>query len=100
MAEASDAATRNQALTLLTAVANLFPDQVLKHVVDILSVIGTSTMTQVCNGLLHYGCISGHCKCMLQKLYSNRLCCVMRTLQNLIGKKGYKLFPGCNDSLE
>jgi hypothetical protein len=47
VAEASDVALRNQALTLLTAISRVSPDLVLKHVIDILTAIGASTITQV-----------------------------------------------------
>ncbi|CAM6046465.1 unnamed protein product [Sphagnum compactum] len=46
VAEASDVALRNQALTLLTAISRVSPDLVLKHVIDILTAIGASTITQ------------------------------------------------------
>ncbi|KAG0589672.1 hypothetical protein KC19_1G038600 [Ceratodon purpureus] len=46
VADASDAATRNQALMLLTAIARIFPQKVLNHIVDLFSVIGSSTITQ------------------------------------------------------
>lgn len=48
VADTSDAATRNQALMLLTAIARAFPQKVLNHIVDLFSVIGASTITQVC----------------------------------------------------
>jgi U3 small nucleolar RNA-associated protein 10 len=48
VADASDTATRNQALMLLTAIARIFPQKVLNHIVDLFSVIGASTITQVC----------------------------------------------------
>lgn len=42
-------ATRNQALALLTAAGNLFPQKILSQVINIVSVIGTSVVTQVCS---------------------------------------------------
>lgn len=48
VADTSDPASRNQALMLLTTIARVFPEKVLNHIVDLCSVIGASTITQVC----------------------------------------------------
>lgn len=45
--KAEDGTTRNHALALLTSLGRLLPDAVLKHLIDILSVVGESTLTQV-----------------------------------------------------
>lgn len=42
-----DAATRNHVFSLLTAVAKIMPDRILDHILDILTVIGESAVTQV-----------------------------------------------------
>ncbi|CAM6083052.1 unnamed protein product [Calypogeia fissa] len=44
--KAEDGTTRNHALAVLTSLARLIPDAVLKHLIDILSVVGESTLTQ------------------------------------------------------
>ncbi|BBM97494.1 U3 small nucleolar RNA-associated protein 10 [Marchantia polymorpha subsp. ruderalis] len=44
--KATDAATRNYALALLTSLGKLIPQEVLKHVIDILGVVGESSVTQ------------------------------------------------------
>ncbi|XP_076945325.1 uncharacterized protein At3g06530-like [Bidens hawaiensis] len=41
-----DAATRNHVFSLLTAVAKIMPDRILDHILDILTVIGESAVTQ------------------------------------------------------
>lgn len=46
VANTSDSTTRNQALMVLIAIARVFPQKVLKHIVDIFSVVGSSTITQ------------------------------------------------------
>ncbi|KAL3521384.1 hypothetical protein ACH5RR_019533 [Cinchona calisaya] len=43
---ASDAVTRNHALSLFSAVAKVIPDKVLDHILDILNVIGESAVIQ------------------------------------------------------
>lgn len=44
---ADDAATRNHVFSLLSAVAKVIPDRILDHILDILTVIGESAVTQV-----------------------------------------------------
>ncbi|KAI3712588.1 hypothetical protein L1987_71147 [Smallanthus sonchifolius] len=41
-----DAATRNHVFSLLSAVAKVIPDRILDHILDILTVIGKSAVTQ------------------------------------------------------
>lgn len=41
-----DAATRNHVFSLLSAVAKVIPDRILDHILDILTVIGESAVTQ------------------------------------------------------
>ncbi|XP_076957841.1 uncharacterized protein At3g06530-like [Bidens hawaiensis] len=41
-----DAATRNHVFSLLTAIAKIMPDRILDHILDILTVIGKSAVTQ------------------------------------------------------
>jgi len=53
VADTSDSTNRNQALMLLTAIARVFPQKVLHHIVDLFSVIGASTITQVCFSILY-----------------------------------------------
>lgn len=42
-----DGVTRNHVLTLLTSVAKLVPNRILDHILDILTVIGESAVSQV-----------------------------------------------------
>lgn len=44
---AKDAMTRNHVFSLLSSIAKLIPDKVLDHILDILTVIGESAVTQV-----------------------------------------------------
>ena len=44
---AKDSTTRNHALSLMTALGRLLPDQVLDHVIDIFTIMGESTIIQV-----------------------------------------------------
>lgn len=43
---AKDSTTRNHALSLMTALGRLLPDQVLDHVIDIFTIMGESTIIQ------------------------------------------------------
>lgn len=43
---AKDSTTRNHALSLMTALGRLLPDQVLDHVIDIFTIMGKSTIIQ------------------------------------------------------
>lgn len=45
---ARDATARNHVFSLLSTIAKLIPERVLDHIIDILTVIGESTVTQVC----------------------------------------------------
>ena len=42
-----DAATRNHVFSLLSAIAKVIPDRILDHILDILTVMGESAVTQV-----------------------------------------------------
>ena len=46
---ANEINTVNQALSLLTTVAQACPDIVLKHVITVFSILGETTMVQVCH---------------------------------------------------
>lgn len=43
-----DEITRNQIFSLLSTVAKVAPDKVVDHIIDICTLIGESTVTQVC----------------------------------------------------
>lgn len=49
---AKDGITRNHIFSLLSTIARVLPDKILDHILDILTVIGESTVTQVCYDLL------------------------------------------------
>ena len=44
---AKDGVTRNHVFTLLSLVAKLVPNRILEHILDILTVIGESAVSQV-----------------------------------------------------
>lgn len=46
---AKDAVTRNHIFSLLSSIIKVIPDKMLEHILDILTVIGESTVTQVCD---------------------------------------------------
>lgn len=43
----NDAVTRNHVFSLLSAVAKVFPEEVFGHILDIVAVVGESTVTQI-----------------------------------------------------
>lgn len=45
---ANDGVTRNHVFSLLSGIAKVVPDKLLEHILDILAVIGESTVSQVC----------------------------------------------------
>jgi hypothetical protein len=49
---ATDVNTVNQALSLLTTVAGACPDIVLQHVITVFSILGETTLVQVCYSMV------------------------------------------------
>lgn len=47
-----DGITRNHIFSLLSTIARVLPEEILDHILDILTVIGESAVTQVCYDLL------------------------------------------------
>lgn len=45
---AKDGVTRNHVFALISSITKIFPEKVLEHILDIFTVIGESTVTQVC----------------------------------------------------
>lgn len=44
----NDGVTRNHVFSLLTSVVKVVPDRVLDHILSILTLLGESSVTQVC----------------------------------------------------
>lgn len=53
---AKDAATRNHVFSLISSVAKVIPEKVLDHILDILTIIGESAVSQVCQ-YIRFPCI-------------------------------------------
>lgn len=53
---AKDAATRNPVFSLISTVAKVIPEKVLDHILDILTIIGESAVSQVCQ-FIRFSCI-------------------------------------------
>lgn len=47
-----DGITRNHIFSLLSTIARVLPEKILDHILEILTVIGESAVTQVCYDLL------------------------------------------------
>lgn len=45
---AKDGVTRNHVFSLFSSIAKVDPDKILEHVLDILAIVGESTVSQVC----------------------------------------------------
>jgi U3 small nucleolar RNA-associated protein 10 len=53
---AKDAATRNHVFSLISSIAKVIPEKVLDHILDILTIIGESAVSQVCQ-FIRFPCI-------------------------------------------
>jgi len=51
-----DAATRNHVFSLISSIAKVIPEKVLDHILDILTIIGESAVSQVCQ-FIRFPCI-------------------------------------------